>query len=68
MEVGGSRWLYHVGRFFKFKLCMQYTIYVLYHLSLVMIHDTYDTTHTSKKQNTQVKKNFFRQTLYQFDY
>ena len=65
MEVGGSRWLYHVGRFFKFKLCMQYTIYVLYHLSLVMIHDMYDQHTQVKKQN---KKNFFRQTLYQFDY
>ena len=28
MEVGGSRWLYHVGRSLKFRICMQYTIYV----------------------------------------
>ena len=28
MEEGGSRWLYHVGRFAKFVLSIQKSIYV----------------------------------------
>ena len=60
MEVGGIRRLYHVGRFLKILLCMQYTIYVFYLLyGDDLRHVRHSHTH---------KKKLFRRTLYQFGY